>query len=136
MARILTIAIGIGLAAYGVLLLGEKDVNELAHIGTWLLAGPVLHDAVFVWVTIALCAAGAWVLPGPWRAPAVVAFIVLGTLTVAVIPVLLGYGMEESNPTLLDRPYVATWWSLVGVTVLVVAVAGFVRRTRQLKDRS
>ena len=67
---------------------------------------------------------GTRVLPAPWRAPAVIALVVWGTLTVAAVPVLTRAGARADNATLLDRPYVATWWAISAIVVVLVAVAG------------
>ena len=56
-----------------------------------------------------------------------IALVVWGALTIAAIPVLSGLGVRADNATLLNRPYVATWWVLTAIVVLVVAAAGFLR---------
>ena len=69
-------------------------------------------------------------LPSPVRAPAAVALVVVGTLTVVAVPVLGRFGAREDNATLLDRPYLGSWLVLLAVAALAVAVAGVVRSRR------
>jgi hypothetical protein len=64
------------------------------------------------------------------RAPAAVALIVWGSITLLAVPVLGRFGALEDNPTLLDRPYLITWLVGCALTVLLVALAGAVRSKR------
>lgn len=126
--RATLLALGVVLMLYGAwLVLSRQDPGQWLEVGIWLGVGIVVHDAVISGLVIVVCLLGARLLPEAWRAPAVIALVVWGGLTIAAIPVLSGLGVRADNPTLLDRPYVATWWAISAIVVLLVAVAGFVR---------
>jgi hypothetical protein len=46
------------------------------------------------------------------------------------VPVLGRFGALSDNPTLLDRPYLASWAVGTAVVVLAVAAAGVLRARR------
>jgi hypothetical protein len=71
------------------------------------------------------------VLPRAARAPAVVGFVVLGTLTLLAVPVLGRFGARADNPTLLDRSYWAGWLVLAALTLVAVLAATLVRSRRR-----
>ena len=124
-------ALGVAVAAYGGwLLLGRTDNDQLLDAGIWLGSGVVLHDFVLTAVILVAGTLALRVLPDAARAPAVVGMIVLGSLTVVAFPVLGRFGARDDNATLLDRPYLASWFVVVAVTVLAVTVAGVVRSRR------
>jgi hypothetical protein len=130
-ARWLMGGLGVALGAYGAwLALTRQDAGQLAEIAVWLAAGIVLHDVVVAGVAVAGVAVGRRVLPMPWRAPATLALVVWGGVTLMAVPVLGRFGARPDNPTLLDRPYLASWAVLSIVTVVVVALAGLVRARR------
>jgi hypothetical protein len=122
-----------GLAAGGYggwLLLDRQDTAEIVDAGLWLVAGVLLHD-VGVTAVVLLAALAVGLLPRTTRAPAAVALVVVGALTLAAIPVLGRYGERADNPTHLDRPYLAGWLALVALSIVAVAIAGVVRARRQ-----
>ena len=130
-ARWLMGGLGVALGAYGAwLALTRQDAGQLAEIAVWLAAGIVLHDVVVAGVAVAGVAVGRRVLPMPWRAPATLALVVWGGVTLMAVPVLGRFGARPDNPTLLDRPYLASWAALSIVTVVVVALTGLVRARR------
>lgn len=123
--------LGVVLGAYGAwLALTRQDAGQLVEIAAWLAAGVVLHDVVVAGVVLAGVALGRRVLPGPWQAPATLGLVVWGGVTLMAVPVLGRFGARADNPTLLDRPYLASWAALTVAAVLVVAVAGLVRARR------
>ena len=123
--------LGVALGAYGGwLALTRQDPGQLVEIAVWLAAGVVLHDVVVAGVVLAAVALGRRVLPGPWQAPATLGLVVWGGVTLMAVPVLGRFGARPDNPTLLDRPYLASWAALSIVTVVVVALAGLVRARR------
>lgn len=125
------LALGGVVMLYGVwLLLSRQDPGQWLEVAIWLGASVAAHDALLSALVIGVCLVGSRLLPLPWRAPAVIALIVWGSLTIASVPVLTGLGVRADNPTLLDRPYVATWWVLSALVVLLVALAGLVRSRR------
>jgi hypothetical protein len=123
--------LGASLAAYGTwLALSRQDAEQLVEIAVWLGAGVVLHDLVVAGLVVGGVAVGRRVLPVPWRAPATLALVVWGGVTVMAIPVLGRFGARPDNPTLLDRPYLGTWVALTVLTVVVVAITGWLRTRR------
>jgi hypothetical protein len=136
-ARGILLALGSAVMLYGAwLVLSRQDPGQWLEVALWLGGGVVAHDLVVSGLVIGACALGARLLPAPWRAPAVIALVVWGGLTIASIPVLSGLGVRADNPTLLDRPYVATWWTISAIVVAAVVVAGLVRsRPRTVRAR-
>ncbi len=129
-------AVGVLLASYGLLLLlTRQDPGQWLEVGLWLAAGVVAHDLALSAMVVGIWAAAHRLLPEPWRTPAAVAMVVWGALTVVFVPVLTRAGARADNPTLLDRPYLATWWTISGIVVLLVALAGFVRSRRPDAER-
>jgi len=124
--------LGVAVAAYGGwLLVTRTDTDQLVDAGVWLASGVVLHDAVLTAVVLAGAALALRLLPRPARAPAVVGMVVFGSLTLLAVPVLGRFGARDDNPTLLDRPYLASWLVVAGVTVLAVTGASLVRSQRR-----
>lgn len=121
---------GVAVVGYGVLLLvTRQDGAQVSNALLWLVGGVALHDGLVAPVTIVLTVGATRVLPRPWRDPAAVALVVLGPLTLVAIPVLGSFGAVPDDPGLLERPYLTSWLAVVTVTVVVVGVAGWLRRT-------
>lgn len=130
-ARLSIGAVGVALGVYGAfLLLTRASTDGLVSAGVWLAGGVLLHDVALSAVVLLGGLAVTRVLPAPVRPPAVVALVVVGTLTVVAFPVLGRFGAREDNPTLLDRPYLGSWLVLLAIAVVAVAVAGVVRSRR------
>ena len=122
---------GTALAAYGAwLALTRQDLGQLVEIGIWLAAGIVAHDALIAGAVILVSLLGRRALPRSAQAPAVVALVMWGAITLAVIPMLGRFGARSDNPTLLDRPYLASWLALSAATVVVVALVSVWRARR------
>ena len=116
----------------GWLLLSRQDLDQLTNAGLWLVSGVVAHDVVISGVVIVSGLALA-LLPARSQAPAAVALVVVGSLSLVAIPVLGGFGEISDNPTHLDRPYVAAWLAVVGVAAVTVVLTG-VLRSRKKED--
>ncbi|MCK9825549.1 hypothetical protein NOCD_18855 [Nocardioides cavernae] len=130
-ARLLLAAAGAGLALYGLaLLLTRQEPRQWLEVALWLGAGVVAHDVLLSALVVGAGLLGSRLLPASWRAPAAIALVVWGGLSVVAVPVLVGGGVRADNPTLLDRPYIATWWVVSATVVLLVAVTGFLRTRR------
>jgi len=130
-ARLAIGAVGVAVALYGALLfLTRQDPAQWLEVAIWFAAGVVAHDVVLSALVIGGCLLGARLLPAAWRAPATIALVVWGTLTIATIPMLTRAGARADNATLLDRPYAATWWTISAIVVVLVAVAGLLRSRR------
>ncbi|CAB4728122.1 MAG: hypothetical protein F2667_12645 [Actinobacteria bacterium] len=130
-ARLAIGALGVLLGLFGARTLWTRqDTDQLTNAGLWLVGGVVLHDLVLAPVVLLLVVVVARLLPTAYRAPAVVALVVLGTLTIVAVPMLSGQGVRPDNPTLLPRDYRTTWLVLVAVVVVLVVVAGLLRSRR------
>ena len=124
-------ALGVAVTAYGGwLLVSRTDTGQLVDAGVWLASGVVLHDFVLTAVVLVGATLLLRLLPDPARAPAVVGMVLLGSLTLVAVPVLGRFGARDDNATLLDRPYLASWLVVAGVTVLAVTGASLVRSQR------
>lgn len=129
--RLVLGALGVGVGLYGAyLLLSRASTEGILDAGLWLAGGVLLHDVALSAVALLGGLFVTRVLPRPVRAPATVALVVLGSLTLVAFPVLGRFGAKEDNPTLLDRPYLGSWLVLLAVGALAVAVTGVVRARR------
>ncbi|MBA3781149.1 MAG: hypothetical protein H0X12_04750 [Nocardioides sp.] len=125
--RLALIGLGTLVGVYGAwLLLSRQDFDQLRSVAVWLVAGVLLHDVLLSGVLIALGLVGSRLLPMSLRRPATIALIVIGTVTVAAVPVLGRFGARADNATLLDRNYVVGWL-VFAVLVLVVLVLPWFR---------
>jgi hypothetical protein len=131
--RALRLALGIlGVAAglYGGWSLRGVERDEWPSVLAYLGGGVVLHDFVLAPVVVGIGVLAARLAPTAWRAPMVVGLVVWGGLTLMAVPVLGRFGALSDNPTLLDRPYLASWAVGTAVVVLAVAAAGVLRARR------
>jgi hypothetical protein len=127
-ARFVIGAVGVLVGAFGAwLLLTRQDLDQLVDAAVWLAAGVVLHDGVLAVGTLIVAAVALPRLPGAARAPAVVGFVVLGSVTLLAVPVLGRFGARPDNATLLDRDYVVGWVVLAGLVLVTVVVASVLR---------
>ena len=62
--------------------------HDLLNLVLWLAGGVVLHDGVLALVVLAVGAVAVRLLPQAAKAPAVVGFVVLGSVTLLAVPVL------------------------------------------------
>lgn len=109
-------AVGIACGSYGGWLLVERR-DDLIAVGTWLIGGVLLHDAVVAPVVILMCLVGAYVLPSKLQREGAVGLVVFGSLTLIGIPVLGRFGAKADNATLLDRNYFLGWLLLGTLTL-------------------
>lgn len=126
--RSLPLVVGVGFGSWGVWLMSDFTPGQLVSMGTWLVGGVIVHDAVIAPITVVLGVLAARVLPGHVRAVAAVAFLIWATLTVTFINVLSGQGGKPGNDTVLNRPYGMSW---VVLTVVIVVIASVVARRRR-----
>ncbi|HEY3528018.1 MAG TPA: hypothetical protein VGK78_02630 [Nocardioides sp.] len=127
MIRGMTLAAGLGLAAYGGWRLLALGPANLVATLTWLVGGVVLHDAVLAPVTIALVLVAVRLVPRHRLAPWTVALIVLAPVTILSVPVLGRLSARATEPSLLDRPYWTGWFGLVAVVGTAILVTTLVR---------
>ena len=127
-ARLAIGAVGVVVGVFGAwLLFTRQDLDQLTNAAIWLAAGVVLHDGLLAIATLVVAAVVLPLLPQAARAPAVIGFVVLGSVTLLAVPVLGRFGARPDNATLLDRGYVAGWLVLATVTVVAVVVASVLR---------
>lgn len=123
-------ALGVLAGLYGGWLVLSRG-HDLLNLGLWLAAGVVLHDGVLALVVLAIGTVAVRLLPRPAKAPAVVGFVVLGSVTLLAVPVLGRFGARSDNPTLLDRDYTVGWLVLAGVVLVGVVTASLVGSRRR-----
>jgi hypothetical protein len=122
--------LGVAAGLYGGWSLRGVERDEWPSVLAYLGGGVVLHDFVLAPVVVGIGVLAARLAPTAWRAPMVVGLVVWGGLTLMAVPVLGRFGALSDNPTLLDRPYLASWAVGTAVVVLAVAVAGVLRARR------
>ncbi|ASW53907.1 hypothetical protein [Plantactinospora sp. KBS50] len=124
---------GVAAGGYGLALLRP----QFGTAGGWLLAGPVLHDAVLAPLAGLAGLALARLVPRPavrwWLRGGLV---VTGTLLLVALPLVWRPAAAPPNPGLQDRDYLhglAVWLAALWIGVaLAVAVARWpVRRNRR-----
>ncbi|MGH3485000.1 MAG: hypothetical protein ACRDPQ_17415 [Nocardioidaceae bacterium] len=121
---------GLAALACAATLLRDVPADAWDSVLTWLVAGILLHDGLLATIVIGLGVLATRWLPAPWRSPAVVGLVCWGSLTLVAIPVLSGNGVDPTNETLQDRPYVMSWWIGSAVVLAAVVAAGWWRRLR------
>jgi hypothetical protein len=122
--------LGVAAGLYGGWSLRGVERDEWPSVLAYLGGGVVLHDFVLAPVVVGIGVLAARLAPTAWRAPMVVGLVVWGGLTLMAVPVLGRFGALSDNPTLLDRPYLASWAVGTAVVVLAVAAAGVLRARR------
>lgn len=105
--------------------------HDLVNLVLWLAGGVVLHDGVLALVVLVVGTVAVRMLPSSAKAPAVVGFVVLGSVTLLAVPVLGRFGARSDNPTLLDRDYTVGWLVLAGVVLVGVVTASLVGSRRR-----
>jgi hypothetical protein len=120
--RIALGALGVGGIVWGAWLLRDDGFDQLSSTALWLAGVVVLHDVVLAPAVVVLGVVAARGLPSQHRPVAAIAFLIWGTITLAVANVLSGVGGKPDMDSLLNRPYVSAWLVLTG-TALAVAIA-------------
>lgn len=124
-------ATGLALAAWGAwLLLDGAALADLVEVAVWFTVGVLVHDAVLAPLVLLLGYVVVRRLPAAARAPFVVAGLLLGTVTLAVLPTLGRFAAKPDDPYLLNRPYLAWWLLLAAVLAVAAGVATRVRAGR------
>ncbi len=132
--RLLLGLTGCAVAAYGVVLALEMPDHHQPSLLTWLATGVLVHDGVLAPAVVLLGWVGAHTIANRLRPAVVVGAVVLGTVTLAATPVLLGNGATPTNPTLLDRDYTAGWLWLAAIVTTGVGLHA-VHRWHKVTDR-
>lgn len=126
--------VGICLAVYGAMLLGQNPPVILIRILTWALAAVVIHDAVFAPLCVAVGFAGRKLLPARWRAPVALAGLCSVVLLVLAVPVFDKPGQHLDNATVLDRNYHAGLWISIGLVWAAVLGCQFIARRLPVRE--
>jgi hypothetical protein len=124
--RVLLMVLGTGTTAYGAWLLWP----HLSTTAVWLVAGPVLHDAVVAPVVGLAGLALARLLPRRGRAWVAAGLAVTATVLLIAVPFLWRPDAAPPNPGLLDRDYAAGLAIWLGALWAGIAVAILLRRRR------
>jgi len=131
--RTARLAIGV-LGACGVVwgawLLSDDGADRLWSAALWLAGVVVLHDIVLAPLVVVLSVLAAKVLPQRHLAVAAVAFLVWGTVTLAVANVLSGVGGKPGMDSLLHRPYMAAWLALSGLALVAASAFAVMMKGR------
>ncbi len=127
---------GVVIAVVGVLKVLDRGSATVIEALKWFVGGTLLHDAVLAPIVVLLGALAVPRVPTWARMPLVTGVIVLGTTSVAVFPMLTGFGAISDNPTLLDRNYAAGWWALAALTGLGMAAGCWWQRRTAAADGS
>ena len=114
-ARLTLGALGVAGVLWGAWLLSDDGVDNLRSTALWFVGVVVLHDVVLAPIVVVIGVVAARTLER--RAVAAVAFLIWGTLTLAVANVLSGVGGKPDMDSLLNRPYVSAWLVLSGVAL-------------------
>jgi hypothetical protein len=123
-------ALGLGAAAYGVLRLLRLPPDQVVAVLVWVAGGILGHDGLLAPLVVVLGVAAVPLLPDWLRTPVIRALIVVGPLTLVAVPVLGRFGAKPDNPTLLDRPYLLGYGSILLVGLAVTAASAL--RARRL----
>ena len=129
--RVVFAVAAVAAGAYAALLMWEVAGSAPWSVLRWLAGGVLLHDAVLAPAVLLLGLLTRWFVPRPWHAPAAVALVTWGALTLLAVPVLGRFGARADNPTLLDRSYLLSWLVMTALVVATMSGAGWWRSTRR-----
>jgi hypothetical protein len=128
--RGLLAAAGVACGLWGLWLARDFSGEQLRSAAVWLAGGVVLHDLVLAPLVVLIGVAAARAIPRHARRAAAAAFVVWGTLTIAVLPLLSGQGGKPGNDTILGRPYALAWLVMTLLLTGFVVVSAARRRRR------
>jgi hypothetical protein len=124
--------LGVAAVVWGAWLMRDDGFDRLVSTGIWLAGVVVVHDAVLAPLVVVIGIVAARTLPKRHRTVAAVAFLVWGTLTLAVANVLSGMGGKPGMDSLLHRPYLSAWLVLTGVVLAAAVVTAAITSRRHL----
>ena len=128
--RVVLVAAGSGTAGWGLWLLWP----HLPAAAVWLLAGPILHDALVApLIGLAGLALGRALPDRVWPSWVGAGLAVTATLLLIAVPLILRPHPAPPNPGLQDRDYatgLAVWLAVLWAGVLAGAILTRRRRRR------
>ncbi|MEO6504828.1 MAG: hypothetical protein ABIW36_14000 [Terrimesophilobacter sp.] len=136
-ARALLIVTGVVIAAVGLLaLLQSMRFEQLLNLAIWLASGVLLHDGVFVPLTVALSGLSVRAgrsLPASALHLVQIGFVAGALLSLVVAPEIYAQERGNSNPTILMFDYGIRLAMMWGIIAIVVAAGStlIVARTRR-----
>lgn len=127
--------VGAAISLFGAVGILTADANALGSFIPWFAGGALLLDLAIVPAAAAIGLLGRKALPA-WAWPSVRGgIIVTATLVAFAAPLVLGFGGDASNPTVLPRHYgsglvsaLAVVWIGTALALAIVAVTGRGRR--------
>ena len=130
-ARRTLIVVGALLLAYGISgALSDADLGVGALV--FLVAVLVLHDALFLPLTIGAGALIGWLVPSALRGTVRAAAVISLAVTVVALPLVLGRGRVPDNPSVLPLRYGT---GLLLSYAAIWLVAGLVEAARRWRRR-
>jgi hypothetical protein len=126
--RVVLVAAGLVLGAYGAVLLWDDPTVIIIRILVWAVAGVVLHDAVFAPLCVALGFAGRRLVPRAWWPAVTVAALCSVVLAFLAVPVYGKPGLRPDNMTVLDRNYPVGLWASLALIWACVPLYVMARR--------
>lgn len=133
LVRLVVALLGLAAAAYGAVLLLPSVLARPWPLLGWLVAGPVLHDAVIAVVVACAAVLLRRVLPAPVATPVAVGLLLTGLLWMLAVPLLWRAYGQVPLPGLHDRPVLPGL--LVGLAV-IWGVVGLAAAYRHLRARA
>jgi hypothetical protein len=135
MTRVRAVLIGAGVLVMGYALAGALTDHDVKPFGVAIFLAAVLvgHDAVWMPLVLAAGALINRVVPARSRPVVRVAAVVAAVLSVAGVPLALGYGRPPDNPSALPLAYGRNLALVLG-GLAVAALVGHFLRTGRRKD--
>ncbi|MGA8850694.1 MAG: hypothetical protein WB508_03145 [Aeromicrobium sp.] len=128
--RIALAVAGIAGLLWGIWSLRDDGLDALVSVAIWLGGAIIVHDGIVAPLTIGVTLLAAKFLPPAARMPAVVAFIVWATCSIAAVAVLTGHAAKAGNETIGGRPYTLAWVIFTLALVAAATVASVLRSRR------
>lgn len=127
--RAVLMVLGVVAGGVGSWYLLDSGFDNIVAALWWLAGGVIAHDGFLAPAVVVLGVIGSRFLPDWLRGPVAVGLVVLGTVSLATLPMLGRFGARSDNDTLLDRNYLGGWLVLLALVAIGVALAAVRRRT-------
>jgi len=134
LGRIIMAVLGVaflGIGAYA--LLSQVALDTLPNLILWLVGGLVVHDAILAPIVAVIGLFLSKSLPDGIRQIVQGGLIVAGVVALIALPVVIGGGKTETNPSLLPLDYSR---NLIIVLIIIGAITGLFVLLRLLRHRS